>query len=87
MARQKDELEQIPGVGPAIAKMLHTLGISAQQELCGQDPEELYRRYEEHVGKDVDRCVLYTFRCAVYYCETPEPDPQLLKWWRWKDSI
>lgn len=85
MARHKSELEEIPGVGPAIARVLHTLGIHSQQELSTQDPELLYRRYEEHTGKHVDRCLLYTFRCAVYYCTTADPDAELLKWWNWKE--
>ena len=34
----------------------------------------------------VDRCVLYVFRVAVYVASTPEEkrDPNLLKWWNWK---
>jgi hypothetical protein len=33
----------------------------------------------------VDRCVLYVFRCAVYYANNKTHDPELLKWWNWKD--
>jgi hypothetical protein len=29
--------------------------------------------------------VLYTLRCAVYAARTEKPDPELLKWWKWKD--
>jgi hypothetical protein len=86
MSDTTQELDKIPGVGPAIAKMLHAIGVRSTQDLSGQDAEELYRRYEEHVGHHVDRCVLYVFRCAVYYSQTPEPDPELLKWWHWKDT-
>ena len=32
-----------------------------------------------------DRCVLYAFRCAVYYASHTTHDPNLLKWWNWKD--
>jgi hypothetical protein len=32
-----------------------------------------------------DPCVLYAFRCAVYYARTPRPRTELLKWWNWKD--
>lgn len=81
----KDELETIPGVGPAIAKMFRAIGIQTMQDLSGQNAEKLYYRYKEHAGHDVDRCVLYVFRCAVYYCENNDPDPELLKWWNWKD--
>jgi hypothetical protein len=34
----------------------------------------------------VDRCVLYVFRCAVYFASQTVHDPELLKWWRWKDK-
>jgi hypothetical protein len=86
MTDDTQQLQQIPGVGPAIAKMLQAIGIWSEQDLSGKDAEELYRHYEEHVGHHVDRCVLYVFRCAVYYSETREPDPELLKWWNWKDK-
>jgi hypothetical protein len=86
MTVARQELEAIPGVGPAIANMLRTVGIQSQHDLADKDPEKLYRHYEEHVGHHVDRCVLYVFRCAVYYCATPDPDPELLKWWNWKDK-
>jgi hypothetical protein len=29
--------------------------------------------------------VLYVFRCAVYYASHEVHDPELLKWWNWKD--
>ena len=29
--------------------------------------------------------MLYVLRCAVYFAETPAPDPLRLKWWAWKD--
>ena len=32
-----------------------------------------------------DRCVLYVFRCAVYYAEHEQHEPEKLKWWYWKD--
>jgi SAM-dependent methyltransferase len=35
-----------------------------------------------------DRCLLYSFRCAVYYAQTEEElrEPEKLKWWNWKDK-
>ncbi|MBC8473125.1 MAG: pathogenicity locus, partial [Planctomycetes bacterium] len=30
-------------------------------------------------------CMLYVLRCAVYYASNTEHDPDLLKWWNWKD--
>ena len=37
-------------------------------------------------GIQVDRCVLYICRSSVYFAETENPDPELLKWWNWKDK-
>jgi len=37
------------------------------------------------IVEDVDRCMLYVLRCAVYYASTLDPDPRLLQWWNWKD--
>ena len=31
-------------------------------------------------------CLLYVFREAVYFAENPNPDPEKLKWWYWKDK-
>lgn len=81
----KHELETIPGVGKTIARYFVDVGIQSIQDLKGQKPEALYDRLCSHQGKHVDRCMLYVFRCAVYYASVPEPEPELLKWWNWKD--
>jgi Pathogenicity locus len=78
------ELSRIPGVGPSIASDLYLLGICEVAELRGRNPESLYADLCRQVGRRVDRCVLYVFRCAVYFASTAEPDPEMLKWWRWK---
>ena len=79
------ELRRIPGVGPAVAGDLVRLGIRRVADLRGRDPEELYERLCEDQGVRVDRCMLYTFRCAVYFASEPDPEPELLLWWSWKD--
>jgi nucleotidyltransferase/DNA polymerase involved in DNA repair len=78
----------IPGVGKSIASDLWHIGIKKVDDLKGQDPEELYELSNRFAGKTQDRCLLYVFRCAVYYAETPEEkqDPEKLKWWNWKDG-
>lgn len=82
-------LKAIPGVGPALAQKLRRLGYRAPADLAGQDAEAMYAELIRVEGHHVDRCVLYVFRCAVYYAEHlisgAEPDPDKLKWWRWKD--
>lgn len=56
--------------------------------LRGADPEQMYERRCEQQGVLLDRCVLYVYRCAVYYASTPpeQHQPELLKWWNWKDK-
>ncbi len=80
------ELQTIPGVGKTIAIDLWNLGFRSVQALQGQDPEELYVRQCALQGTQVDRCMLYVFRCAVYYASNEQHDPELLKWWNWKDT-
>ena len=80
------ELQQIPGVGPSIAQDLLDLGIDRVADLEGADPEELYERLCVLRGAHIDRCVLYVFRCAVYYASHDAHDPEKLKWWSWKDD-
>lgn len=80
------DFRRIPGVGRAIALDLWDLGLRSVDELRGRDPEALYRDLEALAGRHVDRCMLYVLRCAVYFAQTPAPDPELLKWWNWKDG-
>ena len=82
----KDELQQLPGVGPGIAADLRRLGVKSVRGLARRDPERLYARLSEITGTYQDPCVLYTFRCAVYAARTAKPDPELLKWWNWVNA-
>lgn len=80
-----ENLRQIPGVGLSVAEDLWNLGFRSVTELKDQDPEKLYQRLCEYQRVKVDRCMLYVFRCAVYYASNDEHDPDRLKWWNWKD--
>ena len=79
------ELRAIPGVGKSIAEDLWELGIHSIPALRNKNPETLYRKRCLQVGQPIDRCLLYVFRCAVYYASHKHHDPQLLLWWNWKD--
>ena len=81
----RSPLEEIPGVGRRIAAVMEALGIRRVEDLRGQDPEALYLRECLMKGRREDRCALYVWRTAVYYAEHPQPDPEKLKWWYWKD--
>jgi len=80
------ELRQIPGVGTSIANDLYNIGITSVAALKGKDPQSLYDASNKYAGAIQDRCLLYVFRCAVYYAETAadKREPEKLKWWNWK---
>ncbi|MEA1959040.1 MAG: helix-hairpin-helix domain-containing protein [Chloroflexota bacterium] len=80
------ELRRIPGVGKSIAADLYSLGIHSPSDLRGRDPEELYLKLCSKRGIHIDRCVLYVFRYAVYYASHGRHNPELLRWWNWKDN-
>jgi hypothetical protein len=84
--RVGDELQTIPGVGPSIARDLRQLGVRRVADLKQRDPEQLYRRLNQIRGVRQDPCLLYTFRCAVYFASTARPAAERLKWWWWKDQ-
>lgn len=81
------EFRKIPGVGKTIAQDMWDLGLRSLSDLKNADPEWLYEQLCEVQGCRVDRCMLYVFRCAVYFATEKEHDPELLKWWSWKDSL
>lgn len=81
-----NDLQIIPGVGPKMSEDLLLLGITQIKDLRDKDPEELYERLCLMTGEKIDRCVLYVFRCAVYYATEDNPDPDKLKWWNWKNK-
>lgn len=83
--KNSDNLLSIPGIGNSIAEDLHRIGIHHVHDLIGQDPQALYDNLCIDYKKTIDPCVLYTFRCAVYYSENNTHDPELLKWWNWKN--
>ena len=75
----------IPGVGKSLAQNLVDLGYREVTELKKEDPEAMYQNLMVLRGQHIDRCVLYVFRCAVYYAGNSVHEPELLKWWNWKD--
>lgn len=81
----RDDLLRIPGVGKSIAQDLRDLGIAQVADLRHADPQALYDALCQRRGAPIDRCVLYVFRCAVYFATDEHHNPELLKWWNWKD--
>jgi hypothetical protein len=85
---QLKELMEIPGVGKSVAADLLRIGIKSVADLKGKNPQALYDESNALARVVQDRCLLYTFRCAVYYANTvgKRRDPEKLKWWNWKDK-
>ncbi len=81
------ELQKIPGIGTSLAVDLYDLEITKIQNLENKDPQELYDHLCQMRNTKLDPCVLYTFRCAVYFAREKNPDPELLKWWNWKNKV
>lgn len=86
LRRKPDELQAIPGIGPSLAEDLRSLGVKRVADLKGCDPRRLYEKLNRQSGVRQDPCVLYAFRCAVYYASHVRHDPEKLKWWNWKDA-
>lgn len=80
------EFQIIPGVGKNLSKDLVDLGYQKTNELKDENPETMYQNLMTLRGHHIDRCVLYVFRCAVYYVSHSVHEPELLKWWNWKDE-
>jgi hypothetical protein len=86
ISESSKELLTIPGIGKSLARDLVDLGIHRVSDLKDRDPERLYRKLNALRNTHIDRCVLYTFRCAVYFASEKKHDPRLLKWWNWSDK-
>lgn len=82
--KQVKELKQIPGVGVSIANDLINIGITGIADLKNKDPQWLYDESNKFAGVVQDRCLLYVFRCAVYYASEKKHEPEKLKWWNWR---
>ncbi|MBC1483669.1 Mitomycin resistance protein mcrB [Listeria sp. FSL L7-1509] len=84
----RTDLIKLPGIGKKMVEMLNEIGINEIADLKEKNPLDLYMATCEKRGERMDPCVLYTYRCAVYVAETDlsEQQPDLRKWWNWKDK-
>ncbi|AHI57186.1 helix-hairpin-helix domain-containing protein [Listeria ivanovii] len=82
------DLIKLPGIGKKMVVMLNEIGVKEIADLKGKDPLKLYEATCEKRAERMDPCVLYTYRCAVYVAETAQDkqQPELRKWWNWKDK-
>ena len=68
-------LQEIPNVGPAIARRLAELGFDDAVSLRGQDPEALFARTQAARGTPEDPCLLDTYRAVIAFAETGDAGP------------
>ncbi|TSA49286.1 MAG: pathogenicity locus [Sphingobacteriales bacterium] len=78
------ELQTIPSVGKACALDMWNIGIRSVRDLRKKNPAKLYEQLNNFSGTTHDICMLYTFRCAVYFATASKPDKRKLVWWYWK---
>ena len=86
MLKANKEFQIIPGVGKSLSRDIVDLGYKKINELKDENPEVMYQNLMDLRDEQIDRCVLYVFRCAVYYASNTTHEPELLKWWNWKDE-
>lgn len=80
----RSPLARIPGLSIAAARDLIDLGFYNVADLVGRAPESLFadlRQLRPKTPKDR----LAAIRLAVYFAETPDPDPALLQAWKWAE--
>jgi [ribosomal protein S5]-alanine N-acetyltransferase len=81
------QFQTIPGVGKACSLDFWNIGLRSISDLYGQNPRNLYDRLNTITGTTHDICMLYTFRCAVYFATENDHEKEKLKWWYWKDKL
>ena len=80
------DLRNVPGIGAKKEQELIALGYDSLSKLKDADPDELYTKACLLQNEQLDKCVLYAFRCAVAYAKDPAPDPNAYRWWYFCDE-
>lgn len=52
----RDELQQLPAIGPSMARDLRRLGVRSAKDLARRDPERVYARLCAIKGERQDAC-------------------------------
>jgi hypothetical protein len=84
VAALQSEFKRImPSMDIAAARDLLDCGFVHLDELRGRSPEAIFDKVRKtHPETPADR--LCSYRMAVYFAETPEPDPKLLQPHMWR---
>jgi hypothetical protein len=80
------EFMTIPGVGKACSLDFWNIGLRSITDLERQNPAILYDKLNTLTGVKHDICMLYTFRCAIYYATEKDHEKEKLNWWYWKNK-
>ncbi|MEO8447777.1 MAG: helix-hairpin-helix domain-containing protein [bacterium] len=80
------ELQKIPSIGKACSEDLWNIGIRSISDLKNKNPQMLYKKLNSITGLTHDICMLYIFRCAVYFASEKKHGKEKLNWWYWKDK-
>src|SRR5579871_2333052 len=72
-------LEDLPNIGPAIARDLKLLEINAPSDLVNRDPYQMYETLCQVTGQHHDPCVLDTFIAATDFMSGAPAKP----WWKY----
>lgn len=68
-------LEDLPNIGPAMARDLRLLGIQAPRQLIGKDAYQMHRKLCELCNREQDPCVIDVLLAVVHFMEGGEPAP------------
>lgn len=71
--------EDIPNVGPAMARDFCALGLESPNDLKKSDPLVLYQKLSAIHGVRQDPCVLDTFMAVIDFMNGAPPRP----WWHY----
>ena len=72
------ELTDLPNIGKAIARDLHTVNILHPQDLIGKNAYSLHSELCGVTGKKHDPCVIDVFLAVIDFMEGGDPAP----WWK-----
>ena len=77
-----ERLEDLPNIGPAMARDLRHLCIETPADLIGCNPRELYERLSRLTGVRQDPCVFDVFLSVVRFMEGAPARP----WWAYTEE-
>lgn len=76
-AKEVKKFQDIPNIGPAMAKDFAMLGFNAPKDLIGKNPLKLYKKMCQISGVRQDPCVMDTYMAAVGFMNGEPARP----WW------